>query len=758
MISRIIIINFILSTAVLNAQGPLGSWADHLPYHSVNFVAANEDIVLGATDLALTIYNKQYDEMRKLSKVNGLSDCGINTISYSNDQDKFIIAYSSGNIDIYSDDIIVNIPDIYNTSISVGKNINRIRAEGDYAYLASGLGIIVLDLVKNEIKDTWRPSDSGEPNEVFDISFTDSRIIAATKNGVFYATKGNPGLAYYENWEVLSRLQGATFNCLATIEGNTYINKSNPISIGDSIFYFSNNTLELFSNIPDKKNYSFEISESNLVISSGNSISIFNSQGSPERTINSYGTVEPDARNAIIDGNHIYIADRNSGLVRLREDDSFQSFIPPGPYYNKCYNISANEGNIFVSGGTVNNAWNNTWQTFMIFTFKNRQWWSGINYDSHDVMRIISVPDEPDHFFVSTWGDGVHEYIGEERVNHFGESTLTSIIPGSDYVRICGMAIDKNKNLWITQSGIQNSIKVYTSDGEWISLPYFIDAPTIGDIIISESGKKWIVLPRGHGLYVLDDNNTPDYFEDDRSKKLLVKDQDGKLLANIFSVAEDLDGNIWIGTDQGPAVFHTPDQVFDNNISAYRIKMPRNDGTGLADYLLGTETVLSISVDGGNRKWLGTNSSGVFLLSENGSDVLQEYNALNSPLLSNQITSLAVDNKSGEVWIGTDKGIVTVRELGVSGSDEMDEIYAYPNPVRETFNGDVTITGLLRDTNVKITDISGNIVYETRSTGGQAKWDLSGYTGERVSTGVYLIFCTNNDGSQTAVSKLLVIR
>jgi len=304
---------------------------------------------------------------------------------------------------------------------------------------------------------------------------------------------------------------------------------------------------------------------------------------------------------------------------------------------------------------------------------------------------------------------------------------------------------------------VQKNIKVLVNNS-WISLPYNIDAPIIGDILITGANHKWIVLPGGNGLFVLDDNNTPSYFDDDRYKMMEVKDQDGKGFSITGPIVPDLEGNIWIGTDQGPVIFYYPDRVFEQDIYASRIKVSRNDGSGLADYLLGTETILSIAIDGGNRKWLGTKNSGAFLISENNSQLVKNFNASNSPLLSDGVISIATDGETGEVWFGTSKGIVTYRETGTTGSDKMDEVYAFPNPVRSDFTGDITITGLARNSNVKITDVSGNLVYETKSIGGDASWDMKTYNGKKVSTGVYLVFSTNQDGTLSAVTKILIIR
>ena len=195
-----------------------------------------------------------------------------------------------------------------------------------------------------------------------------------------------------------------------------------------------------------------------------------------------------------------------------------------------------------------------------------------------------------------------------------------------------------------------------------------------------------------------------------------------------------------------------------DDVRGYRIKVPRNDGSGLADYMLGTESITSIAVDGANRKWLGTKSSGAYLLSSDGTTMLKNYNEENSCLFSDSIATVAIDNVTGEVWFGTSEGVVSVRETATSGKKEYQDVYSFPNPVREDYQGNVTITGLIKDTQVKITDVSGNLVFETSSEGGQASWDLTTYNGKRVATGVYIVFCANIDGSKSTVTKILVDR
>ena len=270
---------------------------------------------------------------------------------------------------------------------------------------------------------------------------------------------------------------------------------------------------------------------------------------------------------------------------------------------------------------------------------------------------------------------------------------------------------------------------------------------------------KWIICPRGNGLFAFDVNRTIDDISDDRYEKFSVLESSGKIISDdVYSMAEDRAGNIWIGTDKGVVVYYSPSRVFDDNLFyGQQIIVPRNDGTGLADILLGTEKVTAIAVDGANRKWLGTQKSGVFLVSEDGLEEIHHFTDENSPLLSNTITDIDINGENGIVYIGTSAGLISFKGKAIEGRENYSGIYVYPNPVRHDFEGEIVITGLVGNVNVKITDIAGNIVFETTALGGQAIWDGRSFSGDRVQTGVYLIFSTDEEGDKTNVTKLLVI-
>ena len=746
---------------LLSGQTPVGSWSDHLVYTTAQSVAVGTDEVYASTGSSILVYNKSFAELKKLSRINGLTETGISTIAWSEENKTLIIAYTSTNVDLLINNIIYNLPDIDRKYIPGKKVINRIRTNGKYAYLACSFGIVVVDLDKKEIYDTWKPGTGTETTEVWDICFGNGKIYAATDIGVYSGDISNLGLSYFGNWAMLDFLPSPAAKYTSAIfSGNKlYVNLSDPISGGDQVFTVDN-TASLFSFVPGVYNRSFDSSLSGFTIASGGSVKYYNQAGSLLKTIASYSWGTPNASQSVVDNADIWIADLTSGLIRGENMTDFSAQTLPGPVSNNDYSIFSSNGKILICGGATDGSWNNQNRLLQVSIFDNNNWTSVQSATILDPLRALIDPDDNNHFFVSSWGGGLLEYKNNNLLKQYNDanSPLQTIIPGRAYVRICGLAMDKSKNLWMTQTEVPGSIKVLKPDGSWIVNPLRIDAPTIGDIIITRSGLKWIILPRGFGLFVLDDNNTPDVFSDDRSKKLLIQDTDNQPISFVYSLAEDLDGNIWVGTDQGPLIYFNPERVFDADLKASRIKIPRNDGTNLADIVLKTETITSIAVDGANRKWLGTAGSGAYLLSPDGITQVKNFNEQNSPLLSNSIVTLAVDNKSGEVWFGTSKGLQSVRGDATAGGEKFARVYTFPNPVREDFKGNVTITGLIRDTEIRVTDISGNLVYETVSDGGEATWNLTTYNGRRVATGVYLVFCASKDGSQSCVTKMLVIK
>lgn len=747
----------ILSQFILS-QTPVGSWSDHLNYSSARGVVQGKESIYASTGSSVLIYNREFNELKKLSKVNGLSETGISAIGWSDEAGVLIIAYNSTNLDLAGNNLVYNIPDIKNKYIPGKKKVNKIITSGKHAYLACSFGIVVLDLGKKEIRDTWKPGPGTGSNEVFDISVSGGRLYAATENGVWSAGLSAPGLAWSGNWAHVDVTPDPFQSCNLVLHTGSALYCNMPGSDSD-ILYSVTDHPAIFSSSPGKFNHSIDITSRGFLVSSNNSIEYFNNDGSLIKRITTYGWGAPSASQCVAVGEEIWIADLEWGLVRSMNSSEFSRYIPEGPASDHSAEITWHNGSVLICAGGVDDSWNRLGRPFQISVYTDNRYTNMISGQAFDAMRVCFDPVNTGRFFVSTWGNGLHEYRGGSLVRIYDE-TNSPLPPGpdpGDGIRICGMVMDKTGNLFMARSGQRAGISILRPDGSWIVNYLTADAPLAGDMISASNGQKWVTLPGSKGVMVTSDNGTRDIFTDDKSWILTIKDQDGTIINNAYCLAEDREGNIWIGTDSGPVVYSGGKPVTGNDVSGYRFKVPRDDNSGLADYMLGTETITAISIDGANRKWLGTKSSGLYLISADGSGMIKNYNASNSPLPSDSISSIAVDNLTGEVWAGTSKGIVSVRELATSGSENYGKIYAFPNPVREDFQGNLTITGLMSNTRVKITDVSGNLVYETVSEGGQAAWDLTTFTGKRVSTGVYLILCSNTDGSGSSVTKVLVI-
>jgi len=750
-------IGFAFISGWIAGQMPVGSWSDHLRYNTAAAIAGNSLTVYASTGSSILAWNREFNELRKLSPINGLSETGISDISWSEEENVLVIAYESTNIDLIASYTIHNIPDIRNKTIPGTKRINRVRTFGKNAFLATGFGIVIVDIEKKEINDTWRPGSGTGNNEVFDIAFGNGLVYAATETGLWQADISNQGLAYYGNWDRISMPEPGSICNHLIFSGETLYCNVPQGSEGDKV-YSIHEEIKLFSFSPGTTNLSFDPAPRGFTISSPGFLKYYDTGGSLINTINSYGWGPPDISQGIIIGSDVWIADKNHGIIQGKNMDQFAVLALSGPSTNEVASITSKNGKTILCAGGTDNSWNGLKRSFQVSVNENNLFTNIIHSSSTDAMRSLTDPSNSSRFFISSWGSGLFEYENNVMVKHYDSSNSPLQNSGvtAPETKVCGLAMDKSGNLWVTQPDGNGSIRILRPDGSWILFPVAFNAPATGDIISTRNGQMWTILPGGHGMFIIEHNNTPGVFTDDRTRKLTVRDSDGKILNNVFSGAEDLDGNIWIGTDQGPVIYNNPGLIFEEEPIGTRIKVARNDGSGLAYFMLGTETITAISVDGANRKWVGTQNSGAYLLAADGSEVIKSYNTLNSPLFTDSIASIAVNDITGEVWFGTSEGVLSVRELATSGRQSFSNVFSFPNPVRENFTGNVTITGLMKDTQVKITDVSGNLVYETVSEGGQASWDLTTYDGRRVRTGVYLVFCATIDGTESYVTKILV--
>lgn len=746
----------------MNAQIGVGEWRDHLSFNYAIAVTESSSKVYVASENGVFSYNKNSYNIEKMTKVNILSDVGISSISYSDQNDVLLVGYSNGNVDLIFDNEMFNLPDIKREMISGSKSINHILFIDEFAYLSCGFGIVVINLSKREIKDTYYIGDLGTLVHVNQLVYDNDYLYAATNQGVYVADYTNQNLIDYSNWQKITDIPNYTsaFSSIYVNNETMLVNQSNELT-NDVLYSFENNSWNIFNN-----EYStikrIKYNSSSIQVVTNRNILLY----TPELTFQDSVTITEapvyNPYDVVLDDRNIYwIASRGHGLIKVQNNNAEIGIFPNAPYTANSFNIDIDNDRVLVTAGGYNDLGNNLFLNGGVYSFQNEKWQSYANYDVPDYTVVKIDPRNINHFFIGCWGKGVIEYLNDEIINTFNDtsSSLQSEITGNDYCRIAGLAFDQENNLWVTNSKVTAPISVKKADGGWVSYDFneqVSDKP-VGEIIVTQNNHKWVILPDGNGLFVFDNNQTLDNKNDDLYKKLSVVDENGKIITNrIYSIVEDLNGDIWLGTNQGVLVYNNPQNVFeDANFHARRITVTIDDFT---QYLLNTELITSIAVDGANQKWIGTKSSGVYHVSKDGTEEMNHFTEENSPLLSNDIRDIGINHESGEVFFATDKGLISYRGSATMGSDEFRDVYVYPNPVREDYHGEITVRGLVSDVNVKITDISGNIVYETTAEGGQATWDGKNFSGRRVSTGVYLIFCTNDDGSKTHITKLLFIK
>jgi ligand-binding sensor domain-containing protein len=751
-----------MASGSLMAQMALGDWKTHLSYNEARQLADGGDRIYCGTRNGLFYYHRQDHTIQIITKVEGLSDLEINTINFSRDQNTLLIGYANSNIDIIEGTDIHNIPDIKREQITGNKTIHNILFIDEYAYLSCGFGIVVVNLTKKEIRDTYYLGENGGMINVYDMAFDGTWLYAATENGIYKADINSPNLIDYNNW---SRIQNVphstgTFTSICWFAGKLYTNYRPETGSVDSLYYLDE--YGFWQNFPviERSHYHhIGNSHDRLLIVSEQYVAVYDSDNQRERYL-----VTGLPRHAVLDDeNVLWAADRWEGMHISPNQSTWETVMPNGPLSQDVASIAIVDDLVYTVAGNVSSSWNNTWNHAELNVLQGGLWSGTSTVDFRDLINLAIDPADKHHVFAASWGYGLLEYRNGELIERYDQtnSTLQTFIENSHYYRLGGVVFDRNGNLWVTNSNVPNPISVRKPDGEWTS--YDLDGKlkinALSRIINTQYNHHWVICAQGNGLFAFNMNGTLDEEADDSYKKFDVVDVNNKVISNtVLSFAEDQDGNIWVGTDQGVVVYYSPSRVFDDNLFyGQQIIVPRNDGTGLADILLGTERVTAIAVDGANRKWVGTSKAGVFLFTEDGLETLHHFTTENSPLLSNNILDIAIDGKNGRVYLGTDKGLVSYKSTAIDGLDNFAQVYVYPNPVREDHQGDIVITGLVGNVNVKITDINGNIVYETTALGGQAIWDGRSFSGNRVHTGVYLIFCTNDDGSQTHITKLLVI-
>jgi Two component regulator propeller len=777
---------FLLLPFCLQAQSDLkiGQWKSYLSYRYARSVTQSSDKVFYATEMAVLSADKNNAEIDFLSKVEGLSDAGVQMIKYNQPANTLLIAYNNGNIDLVKKDgTVQNVRDILdNISIIGDKKIYDVYVESaSSAYLACGFGIVKFNMLKGEFDFTTFTN-----TPVKSISINDAYIYAVVDNLV-YRTANNPklNLADFKNWRLFGTNEGLpnkyTCNTVCGSNGKLYF------GMNDTLCVWQNNKLKKLQTV-DK-----EHTVANISAEGKNVIVVYNRKNNEKW----------DSRLAYVDANgnslfipnytcfqHIFNAvedekgqiwfsditdsDKNNAFKRLKSTQGECAFFKTNsPFENSISEITiADDNSLWVAGGSVfNGVYQGNSNGF--YRFFNQKW-SYTNESNNDTMRNgylygirdchrIAVDKKTKKTYVGSFWAGLLEVDEKGKiVKHYTKknSLLRPALGDLGSTRVGGLAFDKKGTLWIANNLADSSIVALTAEGKWYKMGSKLGPVLIYQCLVDpNTGYKWFAMSVGNGGIVVYDEGKDIASESD-DRYLILNSANSKLPSNRVNCMEvDLDGRIWVGTDNGVIYYSCGTNIFDRpeNCKGF---LPISTVDGIPEYLLKYNNINTIAVDGANRKWFGT-TNGFFVQSPDGVTQVAYYNSENSPLFDDNIIDIAINNKTGEVYIATNKGLQSFKTDALLAGKVHNNVTVYPNPIRPDYDGVIAVKGLAEDAKVKITDVNGRLVYETEALGGQAIWDGKDYNGRKADTGVYFIFSAYTkdvDYPDEAVAKLLIVK
>lgn len=750
-----------------NAGIPVGTWRAHPAYNNAIYSLNAFGYIFVLSEGAVFFFDPEDEGLYTIDKTGGLGDTDIAAMGYCNSERAVILVYSNGNIDILYDNFtIYNFTDIKNNSTG-SITVNELKIVDNNAYISTNIGLIVFNIGKREITNTYR-FDSA----VYTSVIVNDSIFCGTETGLYLGvTEYN--LLDKSNWCLFRNVK---FKELFVFDG--YLSG---YSLDNRVFTINRSNASL-TNVMDNVSGISYIRDGRLVLIQDSVVNIFGSY-SESKAFRFFTHVN----HITIDDNYIWACLGVNGLYQYTESDEglvclAQEIKPNSPRRNWFHSVSwPQKDKLLVVGGCHNYSGIDYPGTVMIYE-NNR--WSYLEDDLETItgLRYINLteaaqdPSDPNHIFVGSTGQGLYEFKNNKfhKLHTWNNSGLSSILNDNlynknNYVRISALQFDKDGNLWMANNETDTIIKVLEPNGNWIGLYYSEMAclPTFKQLRFDNGGRLWINSSRGvkPGLFCIDLNGTPLKNSDDILKYTgsVWTNQDGTTeeIFDVYFYEFDLNGEMWIGTNIGIFVLRNPDSFLTNAEPLFeRIKISRGNDTGLADYLFSGVMTTAIYIDQGNRKWIGTLDDGVFLISADGTKTLEHFTTSNSPLPSNNILSITENGLDGSLFFGTSLGMVEYGGQARDPEENLSEsnILVYPNPVKPDFDGYVTITGLTEWSSIRILGNSGRLVHQGTSNGGSYSWNLTDMNGRPVPSGVYHAVITNQENNKSESVSITVIR
>ena len=739
------------------------SWKGYFSYNEIKDISQSPTLFIAAAENAVFSKNLTTNTLKTKNTIDGLSGQTISSIYHSPTFNKTLIGYKNGLMIIVNeaDGSLLNVVDIITNSVNQNlKGINHFMEYEGIIYISCDFGIVQYNLSTLGFGDTYRIGDFGTEIKVTQTAVFNGIIYASTNSGIRKAAFTNPNLNDYNQW---SSIAGGSWDSIETFGNNLFA-----IANWGEMYKLSGTTLVSFATLSSAAE-DMRTAGDYLVVTTPSKVTVFNQNLNVISQINSNQLPVSTSKFscATVLNDIIYMGTAENGVVTttLSSPSNFEMLAPDGPLRNAIFRVKSTSDAIWAVFGGYSSEYNPyTYNSFNVNTYGISKFmgtnWTNIPYESvlgaKAITWITLNPNDSKQVYFSSFFSGLLKLENDIPTILFNNtnSGLESLSTNSNDIRINGTAFDKSGNLWMTNSLIKNSLKVYKANNQWISysmesiLDQYQD-DSYGNIEIDKNGTKWIASNHD-GVIAFNENNNS-------FKKITAGADLGNLPhEDVRAVAIDRNNQLWIGTVKGLRVLSSVDRFSSGGqMSANSIIILED---GLAQELLYQQFITDIVVDGANNKWIGTADSGVFMVSSNGQQTIYRFNTSNSPLPSNSIYDIDINGTTGEVFIATDKGMVSFKGSATNANEDLNNVVVYPNPVRPEYTGTVKISGLLDNCNVKITDIEGNLVHEAIAEGGTIEWDTSAFGKYKVASGVYMIFVSAKDGVETKVKKVMIIR
>lgn len=774
----------------LPAQSPTADrWTAHLSYHTATQCIRHGDRLYALFDGNLLICNTQTGEVTPIDRVShGLSGRRIVQMGWSATQQMLVLLYADRGIDLFlpQSGQVVHLPQLKREA-SADLAINDLSVSGDEACIATSGGVVRIDLKQRLVRGFYQlgacRSATVFDGHIFVALTAGSTLVApltanlndraewqphtqfpATRllptDGALYLLVMRDAPAHHGVWMVLPA--AAATDAYTARHVGAYALTGGHVDAGGTLIAESDAALYRYQG----------------------------ADGTPYVIRKDAGgyAFEPDGTDGLwvgMEGRGLFRTPIVEGRIDLtRATTTYGGF---GPRQDRAYFMTYAGGELLVTTGR-NDPYEVDRVPQVAMRYDGRNWTlfappgttsfqpMGSLFES--ATSIARDPRRPQHYVVSTVRTGIYDYDTPATITAqatAGNSPFHSLLPASsphfyNYVRTDGVNFDDQGNLFALNNQQDTLIWARKPDGKWTGLYHegVKRAPGLERTLFDRYGQLWVTSRRtvtnhNGGFLCYDYNRTLDNTADDRATyRSSFVNQDGTAvnILSAYAIAQDHAGSLWLGTDQGLFKVDDPQQWHERNFLITQVKVPRNDGTNLADYLLSGVPVTAIAIDGADRKWVGTQGDGLYLISADGLQTLHHFTTDNSPLFSNNIWSVACHPTSGEVMVGTQEGILAYRSDATEPQPalERSRLRVFPNPVRPDYTGSITLDGLTADSEVKVTNTAGTVVAAGTSLGGTFTWDGRGFDGVRVASGVYHFHVFDPSGQRAAVAKVAIVR